>query len=269
MSKKPITPPPPPPMPEAGSRRKRHPGAGGVHRAKRPDEARAGIRPRSPVEGDVWRPDKDAEVDFTAVDPRQRAKLVGMLAYVRAGSLSLHDVWQQTPLDSLKPDGLCICDVVHFRQFRGWAHTGRWTAERDKLWADIEQRALKAVAGQAVKQELAEVHGLEQLRVEAEVQLRLAEPKSFEGMLRAMLALDQRISDKRSAIAESVAKKVASGERAVTPSPEGAAASASTAGPLYEDGLSEADVVAMAKAVLAQRVGAMPTDEGEDDDDGL
>ena len=249
MSKLPPPPPPPPLPSEEGSLRE-----------QRLRELEAGDlgSPRSPIAGGTWRPTKDAEIDLRAVDPRRRAKLVGMLAYVRAGGLSVRQVWQQTPLDSLEPDGLLLCDVVDYEQFHGWSKYGRWRDERDKLWGEIEQRALRAVAGQAVQQEIAEVQKLEDLRKQAEVQLGLAEPKSFEGMVRALLAVDRRISEKRGAIADSVAAKVTSGERAVEFAEPGAGAVGVVP---YDDQLTEKDIVAMAKAVVAHRV------RGESDDD--
>lgn len=247
--------PPPPPPPRPWRRGKRSP---------------AIVKPVEVKNGKV-RVTRSVEVDLGGASLRARAKLVGMMEYVRNPGLSLRQVWQQTPLDSADPGGLLVQDVVTDQQFRSWAHDGRWSSYKKALWADVEHRVLEAIAGETVRKELTEIDGFEKLREDAVSRLKDTEPKSFEGVLNAVVTLDKHIVTKRDRISTALAQHAAAGAPALkVPEDAESAALPEPLAPDIGDSMTDEDFMRMARAVAEGRVlegqPAAPEDEEQDDD---
>lgn len=229
-----IPPPPPPPPPLL------------------PKKPKVTGKPRGPVRGGKWRAGR-TEIDLGGVDPRARAKFVGLIAYVRSLGMSLRQIWQQTPLDEDEPDGTLIADVVEYDAFCKWAREDKWEDEREKLWQYVKRRSLEVVGGEMVTQEIAAIHRLDALRSRVEERFEDTEAKSFEGLVAVMLRLEEMISGKRYRLSELLPRALAA--EASTEIPAGDGVPALPAPPALEDELTDEDFATMIHAVLQRRIG--------------
>jgi hypothetical protein len=215
------------------------------------------------------------EIDLTRASIAQKALFRAMLLYVNNPGLSLRHIWGKLPVSD-EENAAPIRECVSWSLLEKTAAEDQWREKRAEHWATIEQRVLRELQSDRIKQELEEVHGLEQIRIAlmqritgvvdpahpGSMLVMPAEPKSLEGVVTAYIKLDKHALDRRRAIDEAVAARKTPGNEI-----EGDSIDVETVP--VEDNMTDAEIRALADTLARQRAGLISKDEDDaapDDD---
>lgn len=146
--------------------------------------------------------------------------------------LAVHPALKDVPLKTL-----------HF-----WSTADRWADRRKVYIRSISDDVEKKMARAQVSARLVQLEGLQELHGEALNKLRVAEPKSYEGVLQAIVSLSKQIEALRATILSEVQSSVVPKEQAEAVQDEDGVPSGMELDELTDDEAHEA-----AMAVLAQR----------------
>jgi len=207
-----------------------------------------------------------SSVDMTAATLLERAKFSGLILYAQTPGISVREVWERGTVDVHDATAERIKDVVSYPTFAKWSRDGSWLDHRKDLWKGVQERVLKSLAGRAVRHELRELDALDGLEATLLSKMTDANVRTFEGGVRAVLALDARRSDKRERVSETLASLREDGEVLVEGASGGPTVIDAEAIPalppaLAKDDLNEDDILAAARAIALRRVDGSEDDE--------
>jgi|TARA_R110000824_G_scaffold127014_8_gene286902 hypothetical protein len=221
-------------------------------------------KPRPPKKAPLVILTRASSVDISAGTSRERAKFSGLILYAQTPGISVREVWERGTIDVHDASAERICDVITFQVFAKWAREGKWLDHRKDLWKGVQARVLKSLAGRAVRNELRELDALNTLEGDLLEKMKDAKVRTFEGGVRAALALDDLRSGKRERITKTLAELreegpgIAGGDGGVI---DVAVIPALPPG-LAKDDLNDDDIHAAARAIAVRRV-----DDGSEADE--
>lgn len=147
------------------------------------------------------KPRKAPTADISLPTTAKQALFRGMFVYVGNPGMSLRQIWEHARMedDDTSP---YLKECISWFAFSKAAARGKWYQRRETHWRDIEARVLAQLKTTAIQKELEEIgvlEGMQSLAVET-AHSGEAQPKSLEGLLGAIVALDKRLSAKRDRI---------------------------------------------------------------------
>ena len=174
--------------------------------------------------------------------------------YIRNPGMSVRQVWD-TGLMSEDEGGTPIKDCCSLSYIKRVAQNDKWRTRRQEFWQDIRAAVMEHAQNELVQREIEEMATLEQasviamrhIRGDAALDIEAVKPKSLEGAIGALVQLDKRLGDKRRRIATDAADAAGRVEATET--------TVTGAIPAVEDGYTDQDIAAMARAVATERTG--------------
>lgn len=210
----------------------------------------------------------------------QAAIIAAIGIYMNTPGISVRRIWEAYLLDESDPESPAIRDMIGMSTLQRAAALGKWKRRREKLWQDAGVRVMEAFQSQIVQRT---VHELGRLEEASDVIFqKLVGPdapkvKSFEGALGAFLAVDKRMSEKRNEVAQVATAAAMNAQASLVDGEEGPIVPDFANPPVLEDGLSDAQILNMAKAAAATAAGltakpkpkpqSLEPDEDYDEDD--
>lgn len=197
----------------------------------------------------------------------QAAAFRGLMLYIQHPGITVRQVWETSRLND-DPDSPLIREVCSWTAFSRWARKNQWRRKRKEHWAGIERRVLAMMQSKRVREEIDEI--IELTAASERLQLHIhggkdadgkevkpVQPKSLEGAVSALIAVDKRKGDKRRFVIEETAGAASEEE-------EGAAHSAGALpGVVIEDALTDEEARMMARTISRKRAGVIDAREGD------
>ena len=214
-------------------------------------------------------------IELAGADRVRQAIFRAQMLYFMHPGATLQAVWDHGLMgDDDEADPIRTCVSIDYLRRMASPKFGNWRSRRDTFWLGVERRAFTALQGRAVEREMEELAGLEGVRTrlmqhivgDADGKVTAAKPRSLEGLVAALLRLDKRTGDKRDRITTAAAAAAANSPQEVDPGMPTAGGARRGTGPVYEDGLSQDEILAMSRAVAKSRA-ALEDGGVEDDDD--
>jgi len=183
----------------------------------------------------------------------QQALLAGFVVYVQHPGMAIVAVWETAAI-STEDGAPLIRECVSLHTFQRSAADNKWSARRDRHWAEVRARVEAKLMDQHVQRTLTDLAGIEALKTVAmqhitgdvAANIKPVAPRSLEGVLKAYVDLTKQAMDMRGV----VVKQAADASRAKDgnihdPQLPGAVAVALV---LEDDGFGDEDIEAMARA---------------------
>jgi hypothetical protein len=175
--------------------------------------------------------------------------------YMRNPGMGVRQVWT-TGVMSEDEGATYIRDCCSLAYVMKVAQKDKWRSRRQEFWQDIRAAVMEHAQTELVQREIEEMVSLElasaiamkHIQGDDKAGIEAVKPKSLEGAIGALVQLDKRMGEKRRVIANDAADAAARIETATDTVGGGAM-------PLIEDGYTDADIAAMAKAVATKRAG--------------
>lgn len=207
-----------------------------------------------------------AEIASAAQIGRKKAAAFRALQlFLEDPDVSLADVWRHGRV-SIELDAPLICEWIEQQDLYTASRTEGWLKRKAEFWRAIQDRVLADAQSKIIDREMGEINDLERVQKRAMLSVvggtdatgKKVEPapvRSFEGAVRALVTVDQRLGEKRRGVAQTLAQ-------AATGRAQGLTLVQHNAGPVrtvpqVEDGLSEDDVLEMARALARKRAGVV------------
>jgi hypothetical protein len=185
--------------------------------------------------------------------------------YIRTQGCTLEWAWENA-LVTDDPDGPRAKEWIDLGHCRNISQAEGWKAARAEMWADVRKQVTAAAKIEIVEEEVKELGVLDEMKTNLQSKMVGLLPKSLDAGVRAYIALDRRISEKRGFVAERVT--------ALDPQTPAAGPGGSTlVNPDVADALEEEEVLQFAVDVSSSRAGMntpqraiASTQDGDDDE---
>lgn len=189
------------------------------------------------------------KIDTSRVPSPKLAVMRALFIYIQDPGITLREVWSEYRYDENDSKSPFISELVSLPALQRAATRGNWAQRREDHWYETQERVLDELKSTTVQRELAEVDALEQLRQDAMEVLGEATPKTFEGVLNAIVRLDGHLTKKRERV---MAMAAAAG---VDPETGRRRTTNQLTGPALDDEFDDDEVDAMARALMYKRAG--------------
>ena len=187
---------------------------------------------------------------------RQLVCLSAMQQYMADPGISVPYVWENCHLDPADDTSPLIKDLIKLNTLQTAANKGKWASRRTAMFSKIEKEIMQRLQSDIVAQRVRELQHMRMVFEVAErhvfgvpdpenpgsMLVNPVKPRSLEGMVRALVALDTHIENKRDRIAGSMTAK---SDPDVIDSSEVL--------PVYDDALTDEELAAYAEQVVRKR----------------
>ena len=180
--------------------------------------------------------------------------------YLRHDGISLKEVWDRFRMDPEDDTSKPIRECISFDHLRQLAAKGGWRQQRETMWNGIRSRVLSELQTAAARKELEEIEAMEEASQDAYSELPGTEAKTKEGLISAIVKMDNHVMKKRDRLVNAAAAVSAELDPV-----SGVSGPGGLLGPELEDDYTEEDIDAMALALAMSRAGVTEEDLREDE----